>query len=78
LFGVHDYDAFYYDDRSHDLRTTWTSAQALAATRGSQRVWVFYDQMFHTVPRLQLGYTELGHWKYDRLELFLYEVPAQK
>ncbi len=78
LLGVHDYDTFYYEDRSHDLRTTWTSAQALAATRGSRRVWVFYDQMFHTVPRLQLGYTELGHWKYDRLELFLYAVVDQE
>jgi len=76
LLGVHNYDDFYYDDRSHDLRTTWTSAQALAATRGKQRVWVFYDQMFHTVPRLQLPYIEQGHWKNDRLELFLYEVPA--
>jgi 4-amino-4-deoxy-L-arabinose transferase-like glycosyltransferase len=78
LLGVHDYDTFYYEDRSHDLRTTWTSAQALAATRGYRRVWVFYDQMFHTVPRLQLGYTELGHWKNDRLELFLYEAPKQE
>jgi len=75
LLGAHDYDAFYYEDTSHDLRTTWTSAQALAATHRSQRVWIFYDQMFHTVPRLQLPYIEVSHWQSDRLELFLYEVP---
>jgi len=75
LFGVHDYDTFYYE-QGYDLRTAWKSDQALAATRGSKRVWLFYDQMFHTVPHLNLPYTQVGHWRSDRLELFLYEVPA--
>lgn len=77
LLGAHDYDTFYYKDRTHDLDTTWTSRQALAATQSYRRVWVFYDQMFHTVPRLSLPYWQLGHWKSDRLELFLYEVPDE-
>jgi 4-amino-4-deoxy-L-arabinose transferase-like glycosyltransferase len=75
LFGAHDYDTFYYE-QGYDLRKTWKSDEAIAVTRGSKRVWVFYDQMFHTVPRLNLPYIEVGHWRSDRLELFLYEIPA--
>jgi hypothetical protein len=75
LLGAHDYDTFYYGDPSHDLLTSWTSAQALVATHGSHRVWIFYDQTTQTIPPLQLPYVELGHWQSDRLELFLYEVP---
>lgn len=75
LLGAHDYDTFYYKDRTHDLDTTWTSQQAFMATQGYRRVWIFYDQMFHTVPQLGLPYRRLGHWQSDRLELFLYEVP---
>jgi hypothetical protein len=76
MLGAHHYDDFYDQDKSHDIRTTWTSEQALAATHGYRRIWIFYDQMFHTVPPLKLPYVEVGHWQSDRLELFLYEVPV--
>jgi hypothetical protein len=74
--GAHDYDTFYYEQQYH-LRTTWTSSEAQTAIRGNRRVWVFYDPLFHSVPRLNLPYKLIDHWDSDGLELYLYEVPAE-
>lgn len=77
LLGAHHYDDFYHYQPEYELRSAWTPAQALAVTRAYRRVWVFYDQMFHRVPPVNLPYRQVGHWMRGRLELFLYEVPDE-
>lgn len=75
LLGAHHYDDFYYT-QGHQLRSSWTPAEVLAALPPGRRVWVFYNQTTHTVPRLDWGYREAGHWNAGRLELILYEPPT--
>jgi hypothetical protein len=72
--GAHNYDTFYYEE-GYQLRTSWTRDEAISATKRYRRVWVFYDPMFHQVPRLNLPYKQINHWKSGKLELFLYELP---
>lgn len=75
LLGAANYDDFYaFED--HHMRTTWTLAEALPVTQAYQRVWVFYNQSSHQVPKLPLPYRQLQHWQRGRLELFLYQVDA--
>jgi uncharacterized membrane protein len=74
LLGAHDYDQFYYV-QGHHIKTTWTTTEALAAIGAKQRVWVFYDQIFHNVPALTLPFKQVGSWEADGLKLYLYERP---
>ena len=75
LLGVHHYDDFYYT-QGYSLKQTWRSEEAIPLLAPHQRVWVFYNQMFHGVPPLALPYRELGRWREGKLELILYEVRA--
>ncbi|GAB4441118.1 MAG: hypothetical protein OHK0015_38040 [Chloroflexi bacterium OHK40] len=75
LLGAHNYDDFYYT-QGYELKRTWRTAEALPLLAPHRRVWVFYDQMFHRVPPLELPYRELDRWRAGRLELILYEVRA--
>jgi uncharacterized membrane protein len=74
LLGAHDYDTFYYW-QGYQIKTTWTTDEAITAIGDRQRVWVFYDQIFHGVPALQLPYRQVGSWDADGLKLYLYERP---
>jgi mannosyltransferase len=75
LLGARDYDVFY-GLQGYGIRTSWTLEEAVEATRGYRRVWVFYDQLFHQVPRLPLPYREVGRWYAGGLELVLYEIDS--
>ncbi len=72
LIGAHNYDDFYVY-QEHHLRTTWTSKEAVEETRNGDRIWIFFDQTTHQVPKLSLPYTLRQHTKAGNLELFLYE-----
>ena len=73
MLGAHHYDDFYFTE-GHDLIRTWTLPEALPLTTKYRRVWVFYNQIYHNVPKLALPYQQVGHWREGRLELFLYET----
>jgi 4-amino-4-deoxy-L-arabinose transferase-like glycosyltransferase len=75
LLGARDYDDFYYAE-GHDLFAAWTRDDALAATRGYRRIWLFYNPALGT-QRLDLPYPAVGRWRSEQLELTLYEVPVK-
>ncbi|WP_129672795.1 glycosyltransferase family 39 protein [Candidatus Chloroploca sp. Khr17] len=73
LLGAYHYDEFYHI-QGYTLRQTWRTEQAVPLIASHRRVWVFYNQMFHTIPPLDLPYREARRWREGKLELILYVV----
>lgn len=51
-----------------------TGEETVPLIASHRRVWVFYNQMFHTVPPLDFPYREARRWREGNLELILYVI----
>ena len=72
LLGAHNYDDYYYV-QGHSLQLAWTKTDAIAAAKGSRRLWLFYNPLLGSL-RLDLPYRAIQRWRAGDLELILYEV----
>ena len=72
VLGADNYDDFYVT-QGHSMKDSWTTAEAIAATKGKRRIWVFNNYTYN-ITRLTLPYPLLEERQEGKIKLSLYAV----